>query len=204
MKTTTKQQEQQKKHKSPSLKSLNTFDHLTWFWNLERIEGFDCVFGVYSLLLYWMKCVECLDCLNGGGWRVFIAPTTIQAVGWLLCWWAHRTLHCSLSGECHVSRPLGFGALDRWSRLSFCCTRQSDGTPDSLVRPVVADCLLTSDASNCVCSRTVDRWAKLTVAHCLTRQSSGTPDSPVAHRTVGWFLVDERWETREHLVREML
>jgi hypothetical protein len=25
----------------------------------------------------------------------------------------HRTLHCSLSGECHVSRPLGFGAVDR-------------------------------------------------------------------------------------------
>jgi hypothetical protein len=28
MKKATKQQEQQKKHKSPSLKSLNTFDHL--------------------------------------------------------------------------------------------------------------------------------------------------------------------------------
>jgi hypothetical protein len=25
----------------------------------------------------------------------------------------HRTLHCSLSGACHVSRPLGFGAVDR-------------------------------------------------------------------------------------------
>jgi hypothetical protein len=25
----------------------------------------------------------------------------------------HRTLHCSLSNECHVSRPLGFGAVDR-------------------------------------------------------------------------------------------
>jgi hypothetical protein len=48
----TKQQEQQLKHKSPSLKSLNTFDHLTRFWNLERIEDFDCDFGVYSLLLY--------------------------------------------------------------------------------------------------------------------------------------------------------
>jgi hypothetical protein len=24
----------------------------------------------------------------------------------------HRTLYCSLSGECHVSRPLGFGAVD--------------------------------------------------------------------------------------------
>jgi hypothetical protein len=25
----------------------------------------------------------------------------------------HRTLYCSLSGECHVSRPLGFGVVDR-------------------------------------------------------------------------------------------
>jgi hypothetical protein len=24
----------------------------------------------------------------------------------------HHTLHCSLSDECHVSRPLGFGAVD--------------------------------------------------------------------------------------------
>jgi hypothetical protein len=25
----------------------------------------------------------------------------------------HLTLHCLLSGECHVIRPLGFGAVDR-------------------------------------------------------------------------------------------
>jgi hypothetical protein len=25
----------------------------------------------------------------------------------------HRTLHCSLFGACHVSRPLGFGVVDR-------------------------------------------------------------------------------------------
>jgi hypothetical protein len=24
----------------------------------------------------------------------------------------HRTLQCSLSGECHISLPLGFGAVD--------------------------------------------------------------------------------------------
>jgi hypothetical protein len=24
----------------------------------------------------------------------------------------HQTLHCSLFGECHVSRSLGFGAVD--------------------------------------------------------------------------------------------
>jgi hypothetical protein len=25
----------------------------------------------------------------------------------------HRTLYCSLSSECHISRPLGFGVVDR-------------------------------------------------------------------------------------------
>jgi hypothetical protein len=36
--------------------------------------------------------VESLDDLNGGGWRVFIAPTTILAVGCSVCRWAHRTV----------------------------------------------------------------------------------------------------------------
>jgi hypothetical protein len=43
---------------------------------------------------------------------VFIAPTTILAVGCVLYRRAHRTLHGSLSGACHVSRPLGLGAVD--------------------------------------------------------------------------------------------
>jgi hypothetical protein len=47
---------------------------------------------------------------------VFIAPTTILVVvvdstpDSLV---VHRTWHCSLSGVCHVSRPLGFGEVDR-------------------------------------------------------------------------------------------
>jgi hypothetical protein len=41
---------------------------------------------------------------------------------------AHQTLHCSLSGVCHVIRPLGFGAIDRWLRLSLWCTGQSGAT----------------------------------------------------------------------------
>jgi hypothetical protein len=42
----------------------------------------------------------------------------------------HRTEHCSLSGACHVSTPLGFGAVDRWSPLSCSFTGQSGATPD--------------------------------------------------------------------------
>jgi hypothetical protein len=46
----------------------------------------------------------------------------------------HRTLHRSLSGACHVSRPLGFGAIDCCSLPSSCGTGQSGGTTDSPVR----------------------------------------------------------------------
>jgi hypothetical protein len=94
----------------------------------------------------------------------------------------HQTLHCSLSGECHVSQPLGFGAVDHWSLLSSCGTRQSGGTPDSSVWPIVADCLLTYGNADCVRSRAVDRCSVV------------SPDSPVAHRTIRWIWVDERWE----------
>jgi hypothetical protein len=63
-----------------------------------------------------MRKLECSDRLNGGGWGVFIAPTTILAVvsmGTPDSSVVHQTLHCSLSGEFHVSRPLEFGVVDR-------------------------------------------------------------------------------------------
>jgi hypothetical protein len=47
---------------------------------------------------------------------VFIAPTTILVVvvdGHTDSPVVHETLHCSLFGACHVSRPLGFGGVDR-------------------------------------------------------------------------------------------
>jgi hypothetical protein len=52
-------------------------------------------------------------------WRwlgVFIAPTTIPVVavdGHTRRSGGASDTHCSLSGMCHVSRPLGFGAVDR-------------------------------------------------------------------------------------------
>jgi hypothetical protein len=57
-----------------------------------------------------------MDDLNGGDWGVFIAPTTVLAVavdGTPDSPMVHRTGYCSLSGACHVSCPLGFGAVDR-------------------------------------------------------------------------------------------
>jgi hypothetical protein len=47
------------------------------------------------LLLYCVLRVESLDDLNGGGWGVFIAPTTILAIGCVLCRRAHRTVRCA-------------------------------------------------------------------------------------------------------------
>jgi hypothetical protein len=38
---------------------------------------------------------------------------TLLSMGTLDSPVVHRTLYCSLFGECHVSRPLGFEAIDR-------------------------------------------------------------------------------------------
>jgi hypothetical protein len=60
--------------------------------------------------------LQCLDSLSGGGWMVFIAPNTIPAVvvdGHNRQSGGAPNTHCSLSGACHVSRPLGFGVVDR-------------------------------------------------------------------------------------------
>jgi hypothetical protein len=53
------------------------------------------------------------------------------------------TVHCVVRAT--SARPLGFGAVDRWSALSFCCIGQSGATPDS---SVTSDfCALTSVAA---------------------------------------------------------
>jgi fatty acid desaturase len=68
---------------------------------------------VYSFALVLNEEVGMLGWLEWWWLGVFIAPTNIQlllSMGKIV---VHRTLHCSLSGECHVNRPLGFGADDR-------------------------------------------------------------------------------------------
>jgi hypothetical protein len=57
---------------------------------------------------------ENLDNLKGCGWGVFKASITILTVvvdGAPDSPVVHQTGHCSVSGACHVSCPLGFGAL---------------------------------------------------------------------------------------------
>ena len=71
------------------------------------MESFALVLNVEFRKLGWLE------------WRwlgVFIAPTTILVVagdGAQDSPVVHRTGHCSVSGACHVSGPLGFGAVDR-------------------------------------------------------------------------------------------
>jgi hypothetical protein len=115
-------------------------------------------------------------------WRwlgLFITPTTILVVvvdGTPDSPMVHRTGHCSVSGACHVSCPLGFGAVDHWRPLSSSCTGQSGGTPDM------------SGASWHCCS---DFWPRI-VHFCILPLRAGdhcsvgspdtvrcTPDSPV-------------------------
>jgi hypothetical protein len=146
---------------------------LSWFWNLEWIECFDCVFGVFAFALVLNEKYRMLGWLEWRWLGVFIAPTTILVItvdGTPDIPVVRRTWHCSLSGACHVSRPLGFREVDRWSSLYSYGTRQSGGTPDSPVRSDFA--ALTSDLRTVYCSSdtAVDRWAQLTVA-------------PLAHRT---------------------
>jgi hypothetical protein len=89
----------------------------------------------------------------------------------------HRTWHCSVSGECHVSLPLGFGAVDCWSLMSSCGTGQSGAF-------WLCRLALTSDGQT-VLQSTVGE---------VDRCSIGSPDSLVPHRTVWWILAEWLWE----------
>jgi hypothetical protein len=82
------------------------------------------------------------------------------------------TVHCPVRAT--SARPLGFGAIDRWSSLSFCCTRQSGATPDS---PVTSDFCTTLFGTAHLSSRPLARRESLLRWH--TGQSGATPDNLV-------------------------
>jgi hypothetical protein len=179
-----KQEEQQRKHKTPSLKSLNTwFDFGAWRGLNALIVYLECIlcscieWEVWEAWMAWMEVVGGIYSLQPlpGRWLTLLSMSTPDSPV------VYRTLHCSLSGACHISQPLGFGAVDRWSPLSSCGTRQFGGTPDSPVRSDFAVLTSNSCSVHCFFINTVDYWAKLTVA-------------PLAHRTVRGILVEWLWE----------
>jgi hypothetical protein len=136
---------------------------------------------VKSRALVLNAMAENLDTLNGGGWGVFIAPTTKTAVVEGCCRWAHRTVRCAS----HVTQPLGFRLfrpLELWQ----------PGPPDSPVshRTVTVHCPVRLLALLWLCAncpRTVhvadDHWSRpLRLGPLLrwhTGQSGDLPDSPV-------------------------
>jgi hypothetical protein len=127
-------------------------------------------------------------------WRwlgVFIAPTTILVVvddGAPDSLVVHRTGHCSVSGACHVSCPLGFGAVGHWSPLSCSCTGQSYGTPDMSA----AFWLFAMPSALCAFTvHVVDRW------RTGDRCSVGSPDMFGAHRTIRWIIAERPLEKPE-------
>jgi hypothetical protein len=134
---------------------------------------------------------ENLDGLNGGGWAVFIAPTTILADvvdGTPDNLVVHQIWQCSLSGACDISRPLGFGAVDRWSPLSSCGTGQSG-----------AFWLYSSDFYFLQCALFTVHSSRPLGA--VDRYSVGSPDMYGAHRSVRWIIAEWLGKTRERSVR---
>jgi hypothetical protein len=87
---------------------------------------------------------------------------------------AHRTgtVHCPVCAT--SARPLGFGAVDRWSALSFCCTGQSGDL-----------WLLRSDF--CVALFTTVDSAQSTIG------AQGVV-APLAHCTVWWIIAERASE----------
>jgi hypothetical protein len=159
-----------KEHKSIFSQVLKTRVVL---WTLIWSEALICVLECCVLLLYWMRSSECLDVLNGGGWRVFIAPTTKTAVGEGCYRWAHRTVRCA-TGHCPVRQPRHptvrvltistVGALTSW------CTGQALFT----VRCTFWRCSDSAWTVRALFTLLADRCS---VWH--TGQSGVTPDSPV-------------------------
>jgi hypothetical protein len=147
---------------------------------------FSIVLSVESGKLGWLE------------WRwlgVFIAPTTILVVGWLLCRWAHRTVRWS-TGHSTINCPVCATSNDNWGlELLTVEVVYPFGAPVSPVAHRTVRCDLSSQIVFWLLtlqtvdqSTVVDQWAKMTVACGLTGQSGGTPDSlMIFSRGVLWF-----------------
>jgi hypothetical protein len=182
----------------------NRVNFVAWSGLNALIVSLECL----PLLLQWMWHSENLDDLNGGGWGGIYSFNHYSS---RCCRWrtgqscgapdnpvVHRTILCWLSGACHDSAPLRFGAVDLWSSLSSSCTGQSGGTPDMFG----AFWLRNSDFWLLHCALLL--FTQLTVG-TFDRCSIGspdtiwcTPDSPVNYSRVAL------WETREWPVGKVL
>jgi hypothetical protein len=130
-----------------------------------------------------------LDAWSGGGWGVFIAPTTNSTVGEAVCRWAHQTVRCA-TGHYPVRQPRHpivrvltvstVGALTSWG------TRQSGAAPDMhcSLSGAPSGAALTLGELSAHCSRCRGPLeSTVALGSCCSAwsngQSGGTPDSPV-------------------------
>jgi hypothetical protein len=163
---------------------------LSWFGGLERIQSICCVLEWSFLLLYWMRCLECLDGYEWGGWGYLYPLTTSIAVenatgdGRTGQSGAPPDRHCSLSGAPPRHPTV---RVRSWSTVGGFVLLQHQ-----IVRCHTGQ----SGASRTSCSdfcRDTVYFEESTVgadSHC----SAGSPDSPVNYSGAcpeipesGWF-----------------
>jgi hypothetical protein len=95
----------------------------------------------------------------------------------------YRTLHCLLSGACHVSYPLGFGAVDCWRILSSSDIEQSGGTPDTARWPLTLLLWLCAALYITVHLSSRPLACREPLLRCLIGQSG-------VHRIVRWIIAE--------------
>jgi hypothetical protein len=93
-------------NKWSSLKPLsNWVDFGAWSGLNALIVSLEC----FPLLLYWMRRVWGLDCLNSGDWGIY-SPNHYSI---RCCRWAHRTVRwCTVHDT--VNYPVPATSVDRW------------------------------------------------------------------------------------------
>jgi hypothetical protein len=129
------------------------------------------------LLLYWMWTLENLDGLNGGGWGIFIASTTILAV----------------AGDGASDSPVHATSACRWGleRLTvevICPVATPDMSGAFLLRSLTSDFYIVS--FYCIRSRPLS--TRLLLLRWLTRHVRCTPDSPVNYSGAHLWKTQER------------
>jgi hypothetical protein len=149
--------------------------HLSWFWSLEGIECFDCVFEVFAFALVLKVNMWKLGWLEWLWLEGIYSPNHYSSH---CCRWAHRTDQwCTRHDTVHC--PVRATSADRWGlerlTVEVLCPLAA---PDCPVRSDLA--VLTSDFCTVHCSVVSSR-----PLGAVNRFSVGSPDNMVHTRQSG-------------------
>jgi hypothetical protein len=165
------------------------FQPFKHFWSLDLIMAFGedwrlwtCLYSVFFALVLSVESGKLL-LLEWWWLGVFIAPTNILAVGWVLCRWAHQTVRCALNTALLTVRcDLDYGI---WRGLKALNVPHQPTVGVWSRWPLKSSVLVVHRTVRCdLTSRTIpDLWRfrlrpQSTVGkvdHCFV----GSPDSPV-------------------------